>query len=120
MSGCDRLSERSHHARARSSFSESTVCSPPRVKNGRYWFSGGDRQTTMLKPARADADGDNDDTDNDEAPCFLKGTRVRTIKGERKVEDLAIGDLLPTHSNGIQPIKSVVIDSAGVMLRGLG
>ena len=75
---------------------------------------------TMLKPARADADGDNDDTDNDEAPCFLKGTRVRTIKGERKVEDLAIGDLLPTHSNGIQPIKSVVIDSAGVMLRGLG
>ena len=60
---------------------------------------------TMLKPARADADGDNDDTDDDEAPCFLKGTRVRTIIGERKVEDLAIGDLLPTHSNGIQPIK---------------
>jgi hypothetical protein len=60
---------------------------------------------TMLTPARADADGDNDDTDNDEAPCFLKGTMVRTITGERKIEDLAIGDLLPTHSNGIQPIK---------------
>jgi hypothetical protein len=59
----------------------------------------------MPKPANADADGDNDDTDIDEAPCFLKGTRVRTVTGERKVEDLAIGDLLPTHSNGTQPIK---------------
>jgi hypothetical protein len=37
--------------------------------------------------------------------CFLKGTKIRTITGERAVEDLAIGDLLPTHSNGVRPIQ---------------
>jgi hypothetical protein len=64
----------------------------------------------MPKPARAQ-DTDNDfrgdgDNDADDAPtCFLKGTRVRTVTGERKVEDLAIGDLLPTHFNGIQPVQ---------------
>jgi hypothetical protein len=63
----------------------------------------------MPKPARAQ-DNDNDfrgdgDNDSDEVACFLKGTRIRTVAGERKVEDLAIGDLLPTHFNGIQPIQ---------------
>ena len=28
--------------------------------------------------------------------CFLKETKIRTADGERKIEDLAIGDLLPT------------------------
>jgi hypothetical protein len=56
---------------------------------------------TMVKPARA-WDHDRPDCDPN---CFLKGTRVRTITGERKVEDLAIGDLLPTHFNGVQPVQ---------------
>jgi hypothetical protein len=34
----------------------------------------------------------------------LKGTRVQTADGERKVEDLAIGDLLPTMFGGTRPI----------------
>ena len=38
------------------------------------------------------------------ANCFLKGTTIRTAKGDRKVEDLAVGDLLPTTFGGIQPI----------------
>jgi hypothetical protein len=63
----------------------------------------------MPRPAKAQ-DNDNDfkgdgDNDADDGRCFLKGTKVRTITGERAVEDLAIGDLLPTHFNGIQPIQ---------------
>jgi len=71
---------------------------------------------TMPKPAQAwrgDHDHDRDD-DHDwgghghggyDPNCFLKGTKIRTIFGERAVEDLALGDLLPTHSNAIRPIQ---------------
>jgi Hint domain len=37
--------------------------------------------------------------------CFLKGTRIRTADGDRKIEDLAVGDLLPTVFGGICPIQ---------------
>jgi len=37
--------------------------------------------------------------------CFLKGTKIRTVAGERKIEDLAIGDLLPTMFGGVRPIQ---------------
>jgi hypothetical protein len=37
--------------------------------------------------------------------CFLRGTRIRTADGDRKIEDLAVGDLLPSHFGGIQPIQ---------------
>ncbi len=39
--------------------------------------------------------------------CFLKGTKIRTAEGERKVEDLAVGDMLPTLFGGIRPIQWV-------------
>jgi Hint domain len=38
-------------------------------------------------------------------PCFLKGTTIRTAGGGRRVEDLAVGDLLPTVFGGICPIQ---------------
>jgi Hint domain len=28
--------------------------------------------------------------------CFLRGTAIRTVEGDRKIEDLVVGDLLPT------------------------
>jgi hypothetical protein len=37
--------------------------------------------------------------------CFLKGTKIRTAGGERKIEDLAVGDLLPTMFGGLRPVK---------------
>jgi hypothetical protein len=37
--------------------------------------------------------------------CFLKGTKIQTAEGERKIEDLAIGDLLPTMFGGLRPIQ---------------
>ena len=39
--------------------------------------------------------------------CFLKGTKIRTAEGERKVEDLSIGDILPTLFGGMRPIQWV-------------
>jgi hypothetical protein len=37
--------------------------------------------------------------------CFLKGTVIRTADGDRKIEELAVGDLLPTVFGGICPIQ---------------
>jgi hypothetical protein len=37
--------------------------------------------------------------------CFLKGTRILTAEGERRIEDLAIGDVLPTMFGGLRPIQ---------------
>jgi hypothetical protein len=37
--------------------------------------------------------------------CFLKGTKIRTAEGERKIEDLAIGDLLPTMFRGLRAVQ---------------
>jgi hypothetical protein len=37
--------------------------------------------------------------------CFLKGTKIRTAEGERKIEDLAVGDLLPTVFGGLRPLQ---------------
>jgi Hint domain len=37
--------------------------------------------------------------------CFLKSTTIRTVSGDRKIEDLAAGDLLPTVFGGICPVQ---------------
>lgn len=37
--------------------------------------------------------------------CLLRGTAIRTASGSRKIEDLAIGDLLPTMFGGTRPIQ---------------
>ena len=37
--------------------------------------------------------------------CFMKGTTIRTTQGGSKVEDLAVGDLLPTVLSGERPIQ---------------
>ena len=37
--------------------------------------------------------------------CIVSGTNVLTTTGDRKVEDLTIGDLLPTVFGGVRPIQ---------------
>src|ERR1700751_1523411 len=37
--------------------------------------------------------------------CLLHGTNIQTVAGERRIEDLAVGDLLPTVFGGVRPIQ---------------
>jgi Hint domain len=37
--------------------------------------------------------------------CLLRGTKIRTVEGERRIEELAVGDLLPTVFGGVRPIQ---------------
>jgi Hint domain len=41
----------------------------------------------------------------EQALCYLAGTRILTVDGEKPVEELAIGDMLVTRFGGIQPVK---------------
>jgi Hint domain len=59
-----------------------------------------------ITPASAcNPNGNCDGDKHDEGNCFLKGTKIQTVQGERKVEDLAIGDLLPTVFGAVRPIQ---------------
>jgi Hint domain len=37
--------------------------------------------------------------------CFLKGTKIRTAEGEREIEHLGVGDLLPTMFGGLRSVQ---------------
>lgn len=50
------------------------------------------------------------------AVCFVKGTRLATVKGNRPIEKLRIGDLVETADHGLQPIRwigSMTVDARG-------
>jgi len=38
-------------------------------------------------------------------PCFVTGTMIATEDGDRKIEDLVVGDLVMTTDNGLQPLR---------------
>jgi len=44
--------------------------------------------------------------------CLLRGTNIQTAAGQRKIEDLAIGDRLPTVFGGVRPMWDSRIWSA--------
>lgn len=82
-------------------------------------------------PASADRprwDDDRDDHDHHEQHhhedrpgvkehCFLKGTMIRTVHGDKKIEDLLVGDLIPTVFGGEAPIKSITRRRFGMAVR---
>ena len=53
-------------------------------------------------------------------PCFLKGTRIRVVGGEKRIEDIRIGDLVVTKSGdrktGAMGGASTLSQGAGVAL----
>jgi hypothetical protein len=49
--------------------------------------------------------GQNGQGQNSKAQCLLRGTTIQTAGGNRKIEDLAVGDLLPTLFSGQRPIQ---------------
>lgn len=38
-------------------------------------------------------------------PCFVAGTRIETADGPRPVEDIRVGDMIPTRDHGLQPVR---------------
>jgi hypothetical protein len=61
---------------------------------------------TAPRPATAqNSQGQNNNNQGNRGKCFLKGTTIRTAAGDRKIEDLAVGDLLPTVFGGTCPIQ---------------
>jgi hypothetical protein len=48
--------------------------------------------------------GGNNQGGGGRALCFLRGTTIRTADGDKKIEDLAAGDLLPAVFGGMRPI----------------
>ncbi len=41
------------------------------------------------------------------AKCLLRGTEIRTLEGDRRIEDLVAGDVLPTHFGGNRTVQWV-------------
>ena len=59
----------------------------------------------LSRTKRAAAECEDDSRGSDGCHCFLKGTIIRTADGDRKIEDLSVGDLLPTVFGGLSPIQ---------------
>jgi hypothetical protein len=69
------------------------------------------KATPLITRARAQGKGNHCDqpgADSKKCICFLRGTKIQTVEGEQRVEDLAIGDLLPTVFGGVRPIQRIV------------
>ena len=49
--------------------------------------------------------GNHNGWGNSDPQCLLRGTTIATADGDRKIQDLKIGDLLPTMFGGVRPIQ---------------
>ncbi|WFU76344.1 Hint domain-containing protein [Bradyrhizobium sp. CB2312] len=70
---------------------------PPKAMTRRMIFAAAAALAGCgVGPARAYYHGKN---------CFLKGTGIATLTGVRRIEDLCVGDIVPTAFGGARPIE---------------
>jgi hypothetical protein len=60
-----------------------------------------------LMTGRGLAGQNNNGGKGQNANCLLRGTTIRTTSGGRKIEDLTVGDFLPTMFGGLRSIQWV-------------
>jgi hypothetical protein len=65
----------------------------------------GPMKTHLAHAANPNGTGQNGTGQNGRVSCFLRGTTIRTADGDRQIEALAVGDLLPTVFGGTRPIQ---------------
>jgi Hint domain len=58
-----------------------------------------------LATAKQGAAKDKDKRKGDDIHCLLRGTTIKTADGDRKIEELVIGDLLPTMFGGLRAVR---------------
>ncbi|WP_412509419.1 Hint domain-containing protein [Roseovarius sp. SYSU LYC5161] len=71
--------------------------------NAGGWTAG----TTETRDIDSSGVYDDDAGDGLFTVCFARGMRIKTDRGAVPVEDLAVGDLVETVDNGLQPIRWV-------------
>ena len=77
------------------------------VKMGAILVSAAAASLPAAKPALANGNkgGNGHHWGWGDPNCLLRGTTIRTADGDRKIEDLKIGDLLPTKFGGTRPVR---------------
>jgi Hint domain len=75
--------------------------------DGGRWGRGGDDDDGRRGHDRGDDGGHEGHHEGGHGGgnCFLRGTKIRTVEGERAIETLEVGDLLPTVFGGVRPIQ---------------
>jgi hypothetical protein len=80
------------------------------VKMGAILTSAAVASLATVKDGAAEDNGEGKDKgkhkgDGGDVHCLMRGTTIKTADGDRKIEELAIGDLLPTMFGGLRPIQ---------------
>lgn len=81
------------------------------VKMGAILVSVAAAQVAAAKPGNGNQNGNGNGGNGNhkgwggDPQCLLRGTTITTADGDRKIEDLKIGDVLPTMFGGTRPVR---------------